>query len=286
MANKKTKKLPKVTAENYYDPKIQMAYMGASQFKAFQKCEAAAMAELTGEWTTAKTQALLVGGYVDAYFSGEMDQFREQNPEIFSSRPPWGLKSEYKMANKIISRMERDKLYMLLMAGKKQVIKTGFIAGVPFKIKIDVLLNADECRQVVKEFPSAAEALGMCDGAIVDQKLMSNFESVWSSEEQDRITFIEYWGYDTQGAIYQEIEGNMLPFIINAGTKEDEPDLGAFYIRDEDLQEKLHEVEDKAPRYQAIKDGKIAPVRCEKCKYCRATKLMQTIADYKELIWR
>ena len=282
----RSKELPEVTAENYYDPDIQMAYMGASQFKSFLKCEAAAMAELTGEYTKAKTAALLIGGYVDAYFSGEMEQYQKENPEMFSSRHPYGLKAEFKSANRIIARMERDRLYMLLMSGKKQVIKTGFIAGVPFKIKIDCLLNAEECMQIVKEFPSSEEALGLCDGAIVDQKLMANFDSVWSDEEEGFVTFIEHWGYDTQGAIYQEIEGNMLPFIINAGTKEAEPDLGAFYIRDEDLQEKLHEVEDKAPRYQAIKEWKIAPVRCEKCAYCKATKRLKTIADYKELIWR
>lgn len=36
--------LPGVTRENYYDPEINMAYMGSTQFKAFTKCEAAALA--------------------------------------------------------------------------------------------------------------------------------------------------------------------------------------------------------------------------------------------------
>ena len=53
--------LPVVTPENYYDPEIQMAYMGATQYKAFQKCEAAALAELRGEYAQKSTQALLVG---------------------------------------------------------------------------------------------------------------------------------------------------------------------------------------------------------------------------------
>ena len=38
--------LPIVTAENYYSPEMNMAYMGSTQFKAFEKCEAAALAEL------------------------------------------------------------------------------------------------------------------------------------------------------------------------------------------------------------------------------------------------
>lgn len=37
--------------------------------------------------------------------------------------------------------MEEDELYSLLMSGAKQVIRTGTIAGVPFKIKIDSLLD-------------------------------------------------------------------------------------------------------------------------------------------------
>ena len=275
--------LPKVTAQNYYDPHIQMAYMGATQFKSFCRCEAAALAALRGEWTEPKTAALLVGGYVDACFSGELEQFKADNPEIFSSRYPYGLKAEYKQADKIIERMKRDRLYMLLMSGPKQVIRTGLIAGVPFKIKIDCLLTAKTCEKIMEQFPDAAPALGMCDGAIVDQKLMASFDDVWSPEEHEKLPFIEYWGYDTQGAIYQEIEGNMLPFIINAGTKEDEPDLGAFYIKDNHLAEKLAEVEDKAPRFQAIKEGRIPPARCGKCRYCRSTRHLSRIIDYKEM---
>ena len=62
---------PKLTAENYYSPEMNWRYMSASQFKAFKRCEAAAMAELRGELERKETTALLVGSYVDSYFSGE-----------------------------------------------------------------------------------------------------------------------------------------------------------------------------------------------------------------------
>lgn len=42
-------KLPMVTAENYFDPEIEMAYMGSSQIKNFMRCEAAELA-----WTNEK----------------------------------------------------------------------------------------------------------------------------------------------------------------------------------------------------------------------------------------
>lgn len=275
-------KLPAVTPENYYDKEIQMAYMGATQFKAFQACEAAALAELQGEYTPASSTALLVGGYIDAYFSEELPLYQAKHPESF--KRDGQLKADYLKAQDVINRMEEDELYSLLMAGQKQVIRTGTIAGVPFKIKIDSLLDADICAMIVEKFPHAAAALGMCDGAIVDQKAMANMEPVWSPEDRCKVPFVEYYGYDIQGGIYQHIEGHMLPFILAVGTKESEPDIAAMYIDDTDLAAALAVVEDNAPRYQAIKEGRIQPVRCEHCDYCRATKRLTSILNYKEII--
>lgn len=270
-----------ITSENYFSSENQMAYMGASQFKAFQKCEAAALAEIKGEYVRPSSTSMLVGSYVDAHFEGTLHIFKAQHPELF--KRDGGLKSDYLHANDIISRMESDRLYSLLMSGKKQVIKTGTIAGVPFKIKIDSLLDADTCKQIASEFPDAAAALGFCDGAIVDQKVMKDMEPVWSSEDHCKLPFVESWGYDIQGAIYRAVEGNMLPFVLAVGTKEDSPDLAALFISDADLSAKLAEIEDAAPRYQAIKEGRIPPRRCEHCAYCRMTKHLSGIINYKEL---
>ena len=107
-------------------------------------------------------------------------------------------------------------------------------------------------------------------------------ESVWSAEDHCKVPFVEYYGYDIQGAIYQHIEGHMLPFVLSVGTKETEPDLAAMYIDDTDLAAALAVVEDNAPRYQAIKEVKIQPTRCEHCAYCRATKRLTSILNYKE----
>ena len=218
--------------------------------------------------------------------------YQAQHPEIF--KRDGTLKAEYVKATEVVARLQADDLYSLLMSGKKQVIRTGTIAGVPFKIKIDSLLDADTCAKIVAEFPNAAAgsaclirsaaaaALGLCDGAIVDQKAMASMESVWSAEDHCKVPFVEYYGYDIQGAIYQHIEGHMLPFVLAVGTKETEPDLAAMYIDDTDLAAALAVVEDNAPRYQAIKEGKIQPTRCEHCAYCRATKRLTSILNYKE----
>lgn len=268
--------LPAVTAENYYSPTINIAYMSASQYKAFSACEAAAMAELYGSYTPQETTAMLVGSYIDAWFSGELPLFQAQHPEIF--RRDGQLKAEYIRAQEVISRMQSDPLYVLLMSGEKQVIRTGSIAGVPFKIKIDSLLSAATCAEIVERFPDTAAAMGFCDGAIVDQKAMRDLGEVWSEEEHRRVNFVEAYGYDIQGAIYQSIEGHGLPFILAVGTKETVPDLAAGQISDQQLAAKLAEVEDNAPRYQAIKEGRITPRRCEHCGYCKATRKLSRIA--------
>lgn len=273
--------LPVVTAENYFSPEMNMAYMGSTQFKKFSSCEAAALAEVRGEYVPAASTALLVGGYIDAYFSGELPVFQAQHPEIF--KRDGGLKAEYVHAQDVIARMEADELYMLLMSGKKQVILTGEIAGVPFKVKIDSLLDAGICRRIVERFPEMAEVMGMCDGALVDQKVMRDMKGIWSEEEHTKVSFAQFYGYDIQGAIYQAIEGHMLPFLLAVGTKEDAPDIGVKYIPDGELAAKLAEVEDRAPRYQAIKEGRIAPHRCEKCAYCRMTKKLCRATDYREV---
>lgn len=267
--------------DNYYSAGNNMEYMGSTQFKAFQRCEAAALAELTGEYEREMTPALLVGSYVDAHFEGTLDQFKENHPEIFLRSG--GLKSDFVQAEQVIARIERDRLMSLLLSGEKQAIRTGEIAGVPFKIKIDSLLSADTCRTIMEEFPMSADFFGFGDGALVDLKVIRDFQPLWSNAEHEKISFVLFWGYDTQGAIYQAVEGNYLPFFIAAGTKEREPDISALWLPPDVLEMALFTVQEIAPRYQAIKEGKVAPVRCEVCDYCRKTKVLTSIFDFREL---
>lgn len=270
-----------LTRENYFSQEAQMAYMGSSQFKDFLSCEAAALAKIQGRYKPPASRSMLVGSYVDAWYSGELPDFTERHPDMFKKDRT--LKADFFAANAIIDRMQADQLYSLLMSGEKQVIRTGKIAGVPFKIKIDSLLDAAACRQIAEEFPGAAPALGFGDGAIVDQKVMRDLGDVWSDEERRMVPFAQAWGYDIQGAIYQAVEGHMMPFILAVGTREEPADLAALYIPDDALRAKLYEVEDLAPRFQAIKEGREEPHRCERCPWCRATRTLQTIVDFREL---
>lgn len=273
---------PKLTDENYYSPEMNWLYMSASQYKAFDRCEAAALAELRGEWKRPDSTALSVGGYIDAYFSGELEQFKAENPDIF--KRDGSLKAEYITAHNTAHRLERDELARMLLAGKHQVIKTGQIGGVWFKAKFDSLLSAAQVERICQKFPKVRELVPLGGGMIVDLKYIRDFEPIWDDEAREKVGFINYWGYDKQGAIYQALDGNFAPFVIVAATKEAEPDFEAFNIPDGDLAYCLAEIETKAPRYHDIKRGKIAPIGCGKCAYCRGKKKLDRIAVYQSEI--
>lgn len=271
----------KLTAENYYSPEANMAYMSASQFKSFRKCESAALAELRGEIGKKDTTALLVGSYVDSYFSGELDQFKADHPEIF--KKDGTLKAEFAQALNIAKRLENDELARMLLAGKHQIIKTGKIAGVDYKAKYDSLLTARQVEAICKKYPEVRSIVPFGGGMIVDLKCMKDFADIWDEEQGEKVSFAEYWGYDIQGAIYQSIDGRMLPFVIVGATKEAATDIETMFIPDEDLAFALSEVEALSPRYDAIKRGEIEPEGCGKCAYCRSVKRLTGIKHYKKI---
>lgn len=248
-----------ITAENYHSVEMNMKYMGASQFKAFMECEAGALAEVKGEYIKEKSISMMVGSYVDAYYEGTLDKFMTDNPDIFTQKGT--LKAEYKHAEKIIARLERDEMFCKYMAGQKQVIKTGLIDGVPFKIKID------------SYHPGKA---------ITDLKIMKDFEGVW--KDGLKLPFVEAWGYDIQAAIYQTVEGNNLPFFNAAGTKEKpEPDLAIMSIPQDRLDYCLNQVKENIHRFTDIKKGLIEPTRCERCDFCKSTKILTGIVEYTQI---
>lgn len=255
-----------LTNENYFSQENNMDYMSSTQFKDFMGCEKQALDKVLGLYTVEKSPALLVGSYVDAYFSNELDKFLiEYGSEIRNSKTG-ELKAPYKGISNIISVIESDELLMQYLNGEKQVIMTGLISGVPFKIKIDAY------------HPNKY---------IVDQKIMSNINDlIWVEEKHRKVDFVEAFGYDIQGAIYQEIvrqnTGLKLPFILAITTKEENPDKALIEIDQEYLDKALELVKALAPRFQAIKNGEIAPNECGHCPCCRKDKKLTKVVSYKE----
>jgi len=257
-----------LTNENYHSPEARKHYLGASMFKEFMKCEVMGLAKVNGEFEDTKSVALLYGGYVDAYFSGELDEFIVEHPEMFTQKGT--LKSEYKSIEDVIQTIESDPVMMKYLNGQKQVIMTGEIAGVPFKIKMDAY------------HPNKL---------IVDQKVMKDMDTVWVEKDGKnvKVDFVEAYGYDIQGAIYREIESQnsedhkKLPFVLAVTTKEDVPDKELFEIDDFYLNNALDLVKAKAPRFWDIIQGKKAPVGCGHCPACRKIKKITGVMSYGRL---
>ena len=90
--------------------------------------------------------------------------------------------------------------------------------------------------------------------------------------------FIRYWGYDIQGAIYQEIvrqnTGEKLPFHIICASKEEHIDIGWIHVTDNYLAEALNCVEQNMPRVLRVKNGMSEPDRCGLCGCCRYHKVL------------
>lgn len=243
-----------LTNENYYSNIANQHYMSVSQYKSFMKCEAAAMAELRGEWEHPKTTALLVGSYVDAWFEGTLTEFKEQNPEIFrKTKGNDVLRADFIQAEEIIARVQKDPMFMRYMGGKKQEIRTAELFGTPWKIKIDSL-HPDK---------------------IVDLKVMRSMERIMGK------SFVEHWGYDLQMAIYNAVEGNDLCTYLAVVTKQTPPDLEIISIPRWRREELLEEVEKSMPRILAVKSGATEPHRCGVCEYCRSTKMITEPIDFE-----
>lgn len=243
---------------NYFSNEAAKEYFSVSQYKAFCKCEACALAEIRGETKIEPSKAMLVSSYVDAYFSNELEMFKAEHPDIFTRSG--SLRSEFAKAEQIIKRIEADDFFSDCLAGSTQTIMTGELFGYKWKIKVDALH----------------------DDKIVDLKCMRDFQDTYV-EGQGKQPWYIAWGYDIQGAIYQEIvrqnTGKKLPFILAAATKETVTDIDVIHLPDAMLEDAMHIIEARIDRFAEIKEGITEPVRCGNCDYCKETKVIKGIRE-------
>ena len=252
-----------LTPDNYHSLQAEKNYMSVHQYLDFvghmgmRGCEARATAKINGEWKDKITKSMLVGSFVDSYFEGTLDSFLKENQECFLKTRPSELKAEYRKANTMINRCLKDEYFMSTMSGEKQVIMTGSLFGCEWKIKIDL-------------------------------KTTNKLDKVWKVEDYGNVSFVEYWGYILQLAVYQKIveinTGKKLPCYISAVTKEEIPDIRVVYIDQMSLDNALNEIEMNIATVLMVKSGEVEPVRCEKCDYCKSTRKLTRAIDYRDLI--
>jgi len=268
-----------LSRENYFSLEADKQYMSVSQYKSFREeyggCEAKALAIINGEWEDKEKEAFVEGHYIHAWQSNELEEFKANNPDLYSSRGATAgqLKSNFQHCNKMIEVLERDEFVMKVLSGQKEAIFTFSLFGVPWKIMID------SYRPEMKSFADL-KAIREIGGRF------------WRKEEEGGYweNFIQHYGYDLQMGVYAEgerIASNRaeedwyIPHIVVV-TKEEEPDHEVIYFDEQAIRSKLHEVEVYLPRVLAVKSGEAKPQRCEKCDYCRATKRLTKARYYRE----
>jgi len=247
------------TDEEYYN---DTEYFSVSAFKKFNRCE---LDGLTGVYNGKSSVAMLVGSYCDSYVEGTLYKFKENHPEIISSRGSTKgmLKSEFVKADEICKFIDSDKTIQDFLSGEKQTVFTGEIVNVPFKIKMD------------SYSPSIA---------IVDLKIMATI----TDYDGKYIDFISKYGYDTQLSVYQNIvfqnTGEKLPCFIAVVTKETPINSAIIQIPQEVMDKALYRVQENIKHLYEVKTGVISAVGCGKCKSCISTRKTTPLICMEELM--
>lgn len=261
-----------LTDKNYYSNKADSEFISVSQYKNFygtlerKGCENQALAIIRGEFVKERTPAMLIGSYVDSYFEGTLDNFKENTPEIF--KKDGTLKAEYLKADEMIKRCEADKRFMQYMSGEKQVVMTAEWLGAKWKIKMDSYLK---------------------DKAIVDLKTVDDLYKGVYCDGIGKLNFIQAKGYDFQLAVYQKIvelnTGKKLPCYIAAVDKTKSPAIEVIQITQAELDSALVGVNETViNRIVDLKSGNAEPDKCGRCDYCKATKVIDKPISMGELL--
>jgi hypothetical protein len=261
-----------LTDENYYSNESNKRFMSVHEYLDFAGhmnligCESRALAKLNGEWQDEKNLAMQVGSYVDSYFEGTLDEFKKNNPDLFTQKGE--LKAAYKQADKMIEKASGDELFMKYMSGEKQRIMVAHLFGCDWKIKMDSYIE------------------GVC---ITDLKTTSSdLHKAWRVDDTGYVSVPEYWGYTLQGAIYQKVveinTGKKLPFYLAFVTKEDYPEICIVNIDQMTLDNALNEIEMNIASVLAVKNGEVEPISCGKCNYCKSKMKLTHVIGINDLI--
>ena len=107
---------------------------------------------------------------------------------------------------------------------------------------------------------------------------------------QGRVDFATAWDWPLQLAIYQRIYeenyGVRLPGYLAVITKETPPDIRIIQVEQERMYAELALLEQQLPRFEAVKGGVIEPERCDKCEYCRESRILtgpELLGDFDEM---
>lgn len=226
------------------------------------------MAKLAGEWSEEPSEAMLAGSYVHASLDGTLDAFRFEHPEMFTKTGD--LKATFRTSEDMIRTLQEDEFIQFVLTGQHEHIITAEFAGCTWKAKLDVY-NPDA-------------------GRIADVKTVRAIRDKTWIKDVGWGSFAEAYGYLRQMALYVELERiasgreTWLEPLIVAVSKEDPPDKQVVGMDSQRIEYELEKVRENMPRILSVWTQGEEPVRCETCKYCRATKRLGSVMHYADLI--
>lgn len=261
--------------DSYYDPATNWDYWSTSLYKDFERCEAAALAKLKGQWEPKSSPvALLVGNYLHSYFESmeSHENFIEKNQASIlakSGKNKGNPKAEFRQADDMITTLNDDDFFNAVYQGDKEVPVIGQIGGLDWKGKLDCL-NVDK-------------------GYFVDLKTVDDIHKRhWDDVNKRWVSFIEDREYVLQMAVYRELlrqeYGKDFEAFIFAVSKQDQPDKCAIRFEPFRYAEALEDVPGKVKHFEDVKNGVVAPTNCGTCEYCRMTKELSGFIEVADLI--
>lgn len=279
-----------LNAETYFSPEANLKYLDCSTFKNVagtsgrKGCECRALAIAKGEYVEPKTEALLVGGYCDAYFDNSLSAFCVDNMNDIYTKASIkkfeksGKAEElerlkaFEQADIMIKRAIKEPLFMKYVEGETQKILTADIEGVPIRVKLD---SYDGHR--ITDIKTAA----------------SITETYYAKDLGQRLNFAEYFGYVEQAFFYQTaVEqnfGKRLPFYLAVITKEKHnnvphPRVAVIQIPDQVIADKGQEIKTKIHNVWSLLQGEFDPVPCGTCEWCADNLPLTEVISLDELM--
>ena len=261
-----------LTQDNYHSIAANLDYMSRSQYVGFvYECEAKEMAKLADVWVDVPITSQEVGQYVHSWNTGKQFEFMMNHRSMYTKALT--LRADYLVANTMIDCLQEDPFVMSYLEGEKDRILTAELYGVTWKVMTNVL--SSERRQIIDLATTR-----------------SITEKVWDEVARKKVSFVEAYKYLLKMAIYSEIERLAMgraprdwsEFLIVAVSKEKSPDKAIINLTDfTRLEVELAQVELNMPRIIRVKAGLEEPIRCERCDYCRSTKVLTGAVLYSEL---
>ena len=275
--------------QTYHTPEANLKWLDCSTYKNLvgttgrKGCECRAVAIAKGEYKETKTEPLLVGGYIDAYFDKSLSQYCLDNMDSIYTKASIKkfeksgnaddlerLKA-FEQADVMIKRAIREPLFMQYVEGETQKILTADIEGVPIRVKLD---SYDGKR--ITDIKTAA----------------SITETYYAKDLEQRLNFAEYFGYIEQAYFYQtaveQYFGKHLPFYLAVITKEKHnnephPRVAVIQIPDKLIEDKGKEIRTKIHNAWSVLQGEYEPIPCGSCEWCADNLPLEEVISLDEI---